>query len=110
MRRFIASIGTVAALALCWAAASTGLAVEIPGRQPASLDQPRVNVLLRRTPTGAPLSVDFQPFGEFFNIEAFYDTGASGILLSNNTADLLEVQRSTFAGQTVVFEDVGRRV
>jgi hypothetical protein len=81
-------------------------ATDIDGVQPAALDQPRINALLSRTPGGTPLSVDF--FGiETFNIQAFYDTGASGILLSNETADFLGVVRSTFNSQTVVYSDVG---
>lgn len=82
-------------------------ALDIPNVQPAALDQPRVNALLRRAPTEDPLGgIDI--FGEtIFNIQAFYDTGASGVVLSDLTADFLGVQRAQFAGSLVVFEDVG---
>jgi hypothetical protein len=81
-------------------------ALDIPGVQPVAFDQPRVNMLLRRAPGGNPLSGDF--LGEtIFNIEAFYDTGASGLILSDQTADFLGVQRSQFNSSLVVFEDVG---
>ena len=89
--------------------AANAWAVDLISPQPAALDQPRVNALMRRTSTGSPLSVDLG-FGPSFNVEAFYDTGASGILLSNNTADLLGIKRARQpepSGPLVVFEDVG---
>ena len=86
-------------------------AVLIEGVQSAALDQPRINAALSRTPSGAPLQ-DVFGFG-FYNLNAagvgtaLLDTGASGILLSEFWADLLEVQQATFNGQSVVFSDVG---
>lgn len=83
-------------------------ALDFPNVQPAALDQPRVNALLRLTPTGNPLAGDDIIFGDpIFNIEAFYDTGTSGMVLSDQTADFLGVQRAQFNGSTVMFEDVG---
>jgi hypothetical protein len=83
-------------------------AFDIAEVQPAALDQPRVNALLRRAPTGDPLSGVDIIFGDtIFNIQAFYDTGASGVVLSDATADFLGVQREEFGGSLVVFEDVG---
>lgn len=104
----------IPALSVLGIAATLGLllhgqpvyALDIPGVQPIAFDQPRVNLLLRRDPSGPPLEGDF--LGEtIFNIEAFYDTGASGLILSDQTADFLGVQRSQFNGSLVVFEDVG---
>jgi hypothetical protein len=85
-------------------------ATDLPGVLPAALDQPRVNAVLRRSPTGPPLTFDI--FGEQgYNIEAFFDTGASGTLLSEQTAELLEIARLRWpdqpGGQLVEFEDVG---
>jgi hypothetical protein len=88
-----------------WTAIGPYAATVIDGVQPAALDQPRVYVLLRRG-GGDPLSMDYG-LGTTFNIEAFYDTGASGVLLSNETADGLGVVRATYGGQPVVYEDVG---
>ncbi|MFQ5936321.1 MAG: CFI-box-CTERM domain-containing protein [Acidiferrobacterales bacterium] len=82
-------------------------AFDILDVQPAALDQPRVNALLRRTPTGNPLTGTDILFGDIFNIQAFYDTGTSGMVLSDQTADFLGVQRAQFNGSPVVFEDVG---
>jgi hypothetical protein len=77
--------------------------------QMASLDQPRINAYVSRTPDGTPLTADI--FGvETFNIQAFYDTGASGILISNETAaeDFgLGIQEQTVNGQPVIYSDVG---
>jgi len=79
-------------------------AFDIPNVQPVALDQPRVYALLRLTETGDPLAGFDVTFGEdIFNIEAFYDTGASGMVLSHCTADFLGVPRAP----GVVFEDVG---
>jgi hypothetical protein len=82
-------------------------ALDIANVQPAALDQPRVYALLRLTPTSNPLA-GTDIFGDsVFNIEAFYDTGTSGMVLSDETADFLGVQRAQFGGSPVVFEDVG---
>src|SRR5829696_2234780 len=84
-------------------------ATDIDGVQPAALDQPRVNMLLRRAPNEKPLEVKE---AKDFNIEAFLDTGASGVLLSPRTADALGVARAKAKGadgkeSLVVFQDVG---
>jgi hypothetical protein len=89
---------------------STAAASDLPGVLPAALDQPRVNVALRRTPTGTPITVDLGGGLQTFNIQAFYDTGASGILLSEQTADALEIERLRWPNVNsplVEFEDVG---
>lgn len=78
------------------------LAEDIPLVQPAALDQPRINAYLSLTADGAP-----QSFEGTFNIEAFFDTGASGVLLSQDTADFLAVPQATFNGQPVIYHDVG---
>lgn len=86
-------------------------ATVVQGIQSAALDLPRINALLSRTPTGTPL---LDGFGlGIFNLgspgigTALLDTGASGLLLSEFWADLLEVDRATFNGQNVIFSDVG---
>ena len=87
---------------------SHALATDFTGVQPAALDQPRINALLSRGPVGSGqlLSADFGT-GPTFNISAFFDTGASGVLLSEDTADALGVVRHVHNGQQVVFSDVG---
>ena len=79
-------------------------ALDIVGVQNAALDQPRVNALLRLTPDGAPLTGVEPIFGDsIFNIQAFLDTGASGVIVSEQTADFLGVPRAP----GVIFSDVG---
>ncbi len=95
--------------------------VNIDGVQPAALDQPRINLCLRRAPNAAPL----QPAGaqkstkkdDLFsglldsglpcNVQAFLDTGSSGILISPRTADALGVQREQAEGKNARFHDIG---
>jgi hypothetical protein len=84
-------------------AAGRVLAVEILGVQNAALDQPRVNAQLRRTPAGPPLIGTDPIFGDVSNIVAFLDTGASGVILSQETTKLLGVRRTP----DILFEDVG---
>ena len=83
-------------------------AQEIDGVQPAALDQPRINLLLRRQPQGPPLSTNVAGQGTF-NIESFLDTGAGSVLISTNTADQLGVQHEQTAGkkEQIIFNDVG---
>lgn len=86
-------------LRLLWSAS------QVIGVQSAALDQPRINAYLSRTPTGDPLT---DSFGfDFFNIDAFFDTGASGVLLSASTSEFLEVNNATSGGSDVIFSDVG---
>ncbi|HYE18877.1 MAG TPA: dockerin type I domain-containing protein [Tepidisphaeraceae bacterium] len=97
-------------------------ATDIRGIQPAALDQPRINALLVQpgaTPNTGALWADF--FGDrLFNVEAFLDTGASGVVISANTYGALGltgrpdlynpgVGNLTYPanGQNVYFEDVG---
>ena len=72
------------------------LAVEIEGVQPAALDQPRVHLHLRRDPKGPALSTG-KGAEQTIDIEAFLDTGASGVMISKTTADALGVHRNTIA-------------
>jgi hypothetical protein len=82
---------------------------DIDGVQPASLDQPRVNVILRRKPAGQPLNAKTADGEVGSNIEAFLDTGASGVVLSENTAQQLGIKREMGAGKPYEarFADVG---
>src|SRR5664279_471722 len=63
---------------------------DIYAGMPAALDQPHINVLLKTTPTGTPIQ-DTDGFG-LFNIDAYLDTGASGIMLSQETTSFLGLQ------------------
>ncbi|HUB24148.1 MAG TPA: aspartyl protease family protein [Tepidisphaeraceae bacterium] len=83
-------------------------AQEIDGVEPAAIDQPRINLVVRTRPAGPPLFVK-SDHEDFSNVEAFLDTGASGVVLSAHTADQLGVDRESVAGgkTNVLFQDVG---
>ncbi len=85
---------------------SPAFADDIDGVQPAAMDQPRINLVIRRQPQGQPL-IGKSTEGDTFNVEAFLDTGASSITLSTNTAQLLGIKREMDAQQEVRFQDVG---
>lgn len=82
--------------------ASSGRALVIPDVQPISLDQPRMYALLKRPPNNTLL----QSGGEFA-FEVFFDTGASGVVISREFADELNVLKQQVGGQNVVYSDVG---
>src|SRR5204863_7047428 len=79
--------------------------------------QPQINAVIRLPAVGPtlndPLYADFGAGSRAFNVTAFLDTGASGVLLSNNTAGFLGdlynpgVPTATYNGKTVVYQDVG---
>jgi hypothetical protein len=80
---------------------------DISGVQAAALDQPQIHALFRTTANGTPLQAS-DGFGGFsFDVQAFLDTGTSGLLLSQETAQGLGIASSTFGGQTVTYADVG---
>jgi autotransporter-associated beta strand protein len=98
----------MAAVFFCWSLLASG--IDIGDVQPAALDQPQINVLLKRTANGQPLTYEDWFGGPYFNITAYFDTGASGILLSTNTAEMLGVVNSHYpepGGPLVTYEDVG---
>jgi hypothetical protein len=121
-RRIVALLVAIVAWSSSFVAAAR--AVEIEGVQPAALDQPRVNLCLRRDAKGKPLAakgdqglgkllqglggVGAGDAGEAINIHAFLDTGASGILISRTTATALGIRPATSRdGKEVAFYDVG---
>jgi len=84
-------------------AAPCAWADDIDGVQPAAIDQPRVNLVVRRE-AGGPVLMGS---GDVFNVEAFLDTGASSIDLSANTAKMLGIGRETAGNAEARFADVG---
>jgi hypothetical protein len=78
----------------------------IEGVQVAALDQPRIYMELYRTANGQPLMT--QGADATSAIEAFLDTGASGVVLSTDTAGKLGLKdQKTPDGKPIVFEDTG---
>jgi hypothetical protein len=85
---------------------SPARADDIDGVQPAAMDQPRINLVIRRDAQGQPL-MGKSAEGDTFNVEAFLDTGASSIALSANTAQSLGILREMIAKDEARFQDVG---
>ena len=71
----------------------------LSGAYEAALDLPRILFVLKREPTSPPL----RPNTRFEVNYAFLDTGASGVILSRETADLMHVA----VHPTARFTDVG---
>ncbi|HEY7117482.1 MAG TPA: aspartyl protease family protein [Tepidisphaeraceae bacterium] len=98
-------------------AAQAAWATDIIGIQPAALDQPQINAAIRYPSTTGtlndPLFADFGGGTRAFNVTAFLDTGASGVLLSNETASFLGdlynpgVETASYNNKPVVYQDVG---
>src|SRR4051812_43885977 len=86
---------------------ATARADEITGVQPASLDQPRIFMQVRRTSNGPALAVKVDK-EQTAAIEAFLDTGASGVVIADSTAKGLNIDsQKTPRGEAVTYEDVG---
>jgi hypothetical protein len=99
-------------------------ATDIVGVQMASMDQPRVSVMLRRSSNGAPLKaktgadaglakmlgIDAGP-DQTATFAAYLDTGASGISISKTTADSMGIGVLTAGARPqsprILFHDVG---
>ena len=78
----------------------------IEGVQPAAMDQPRIFVCLRREARGAVLQTQGKDVRS--GIEAFLDTGASGVVLSSDTCGQLGIGiEKTPDGKDVTYDDVG---
>ncbi len=103
--------GLLAAVAGVTAARAWG--TEMGQVQMAALTQPQINIVIRLDVNGVPgpaLTYVDDLFGSGtieHNIPAYFDTGASGILLGNSTADLLGLNRAMQGGQRITYEDVG---
>src|SRR3954467_2295524 len=82
--------------------------IDIQGVESASLDQPRVHVLVRDPATGQALGgTGSGDLDDGADVQAFLDTGSSGVLLSQETADGLGVEYASVGNTPVVFSDVG---
>jgi hypothetical protein len=105
-RRFLRVLVGVALFVAAFSARVS--AQEIDGVQPAAIDQPRINVAIRRTIHGDPLITNADGQASF-NVEAFLDTGAGSVLIATNTAASLGVTRepATANPPEARFEDVG---
>jgi hypothetical protein len=100
-------------VSLLIAPAWNALATDIVGVLPGALDQPQINAIIRPSAGADPYVADDVFEGKGFNITAYLDTGASGILLDGDLADNLQnatttgLPRQTVNGNPVYFQDVG---
>ncbi len=111
-RRSLIPATTLALLAAaCWPVVAT--ATDIDGVQPAAFDQPRINVIILPAGSDTPYIYDGINWEDLsttkaFHIDdAYFDTGASGVLLSEDTATTLGITNQTQSGKSVIFGDVG---
>ncbi len=96
----------VVAWLCCYAAIAPLRAYDIFDAQMGAFDIPSINATLRLTPTGTPIQANV--FGErTINIQAYFDTGASGVLMSEETARYLGVTKAMNGTTPVTFADVG---
>jgi hypothetical protein len=115
------------ALAILWPAIAALLTATIqPGHlraveladvaQPAAIDQPQINVIMRNQVSGAPgmplIGATTDPNDPFstvqtLTLQAYLDTGSSGTLLSEPTAATWGIPIASFNGQPVMYNDVG---
>jgi hypothetical protein len=83
---------------------------EIVGVQPAALDQPRIFINVYRNTSAAPLSAKVEKESQSA-IEAFLDTGASNVALSEATYQALGLKKAMVGSgkgaREVEYEDVG---
>jgi hypothetical protein len=103
LKEFRRSLTTLFACALILSVSAAALAVDIPGVREASLDQPRMNFVIE--PAGGGNPYDYENFlgDKSINIFGYLDTGASGIVISDASAQSLALPRSL----GVEFFDVG---
>ncbi|MFN7132988.1 MAG: retropepsin-like aspartic protease [Myxococcales bacterium] len=103
----LAVAGLAATLASAGLPAQAQRAAEpIRGVQAVALDLPRIRLNLSRTPGGPQLAPIDEDGGR--GIDAFLDTGASGVLLPASASDAMKLARArTATGVDVQFEDVG---
>ena len=104
--RWFTALSRVVVALLCCSAIAPLRAYDLYDSQPASLDQPRINATLRLTETGTPIQANI--LGErTINIQAYFDTGASGVLMSAQTAGYMRVTKAMNGTTPVTFADVG---
>ncbi|NBC10961.1 MAG: hypothetical protein GVY24_04395 [Planctomycetes bacterium] len=105
---FVSRSALVSAAAAVLLPAGQAGALVFSGVNEASLDQPRIHAAITLpgspdTPLVAETTDIFGDPVETFTIQAFFDTGASGVLMSKETADALGVPMA----DGVAFGDVG---
>ncbi len=120
MNRSLCAAAILAGLVWFSFVAEAARAVDIPGGYYAAFDQPVINAYVATRAGGSPLLADDGLGGQTFTIQPYLDTGASGILLSDETYTALSqplnnppeagIAKSRYPANTgplVVYQDVG---
>ncbi len=91
LNKTLTRLATCAAVAcaVVTCGASTAGAIDIEGVREASLDQPRVNALIQPADGSDPYTYEGLFTDQSFNLFVFLDTGASGIIMSQDSAQTL---------------------
>ncbi|HEY2586098.1 MAG TPA: hypothetical protein VGI81_10085 [Tepidisphaeraceae bacterium] len=79
----------------------------IQGVQPAAFDQPQIHAAITRPGDTQPLSADDGFGGTTFDVQAFLDTGTSGFVLSQETAQALGIASEQVNGANATYYDFG---
>jgi hypothetical protein len=111
--RTLVVVGAAPLVLLGWAPVASG--TDISGVLSGALDQPQVNLILRPSATDDPWIYDDVFGGKGFNITAYLDTGASGVLIAGDSAAAMQrtdgssspPPQQFYNGKPVYFEDVG---
>jgi len=82
-------------------------ATVVEGVQPAAVDQPRTTISFSRPATPTTPLVASGLGGPTIGVPAYYDTGASGIVIDAERASLLGIQLQTVNGTPALFSDIG---
>ena len=95
-------IGTLVCL---FAAAASGY--DISGIKPTAFGLPELNAVVRPSSGATPYSGTDDELSDFSRIRLVLDTGASGLVIFEKPSLFLGLPIAEFAGDDVVFEDVG---
>ena len=100
------TLRSILVLALLLLMAALAAATEIEGVQPAALDQPRVNVHLRRNSKGPPLAGGDKD-AQTINIPRSSTPAPAASCSAKRPSNALGIKRATHGDKAVVFHDVG---
>ena len=103
-RKRIPAAITAAALA---ASAALARGSVIDGVQAVAADQPQIHFYMATATSPTPLSIPDGDGGSVIDVQAYLDTGSSGVLLSQETAQAFNLNPATYNGTTVTYYDTG---
>ena len=99
--------GAITCAAAAVATATRAGADVIYGVQAAAFDQPFIHMLLTPPGSTTELTYDTGDGGTGYDVQAYLDTGASGIVLSYETYTAFEFDPAVYNGRQVAYYDTG---